>query len=312
MLCTLTWSGCLSLDARIWTPESLLFSGHASSLPHMALGIIGGSGLYQLPGLVDAVWRNVETPWGAPSDALLHGRLGNADLVFLPRHGRVHGIAPHELNARANIAALKAAGCTAILSLSACGSFREELPPGTFVAIDQLIDRTHGRANSYFGDGIVAHVSLAEPMCARLRSMAIAADPATTNGGIYVAMQGPQFSTRAQSQAYRAAGFDVIGMTAMPEAALAREAELCYATVAMVTDFDAWRPHDAAVDVAQIIAVLGANAVRARALVAKVAAGWQDAPCACHRALDNAIITDRSIWPAATMAKLQSVAGRVL
>jgi 5'-methylthioadenosine phosphorylase len=278
----------------------------------MALGIIGGSGLYQLPGLVDAEWRSVDTPWGAPSDALLHGRLGDVELVFLPRHGRGHGIAPHELNARANIAALKAAGCTAVLSLSACGSYREELPPGAFVAIDQLIDRTHGRANSFFGDGIVAHVSLAEPMCARLRGQVIAADPATVDGGTYLAMQGTQFSTRAQSQANRAQGLDVVGMTAMPEAALAREAELCYQTIAMVTDFDAWRPHDAAVEVTQIVEVLSANAARARALVASVAAGWDDAPCACHRALDNAIMTDRSIWPAATADKLRSIAGRLM
>jgi 5'-methylthioadenosine phosphorylase len=278
----------------------------------MALGIIGGSGLYQLPGLADAAWRTVDTPWGAPSDALLCGRLGDAELVFLPRHGRGHTIAPDELNARANIAALKAAGCTAVLSLSACGSFREDLRPGTFVAVDQLIDRTHGRANSFFGEGVVAHVSLADPMCARLRAVVIAADPATVDGGTYVAMQGPQFSTRAQSRSYRAQGFDVIGMTAMPEAALAREAELCYATVAMVTDFDAWHPHDAAVDVAQVVQVLGANAARARALVAAVAAGWIDAPCGCHRALDHAIITDRAAWPAATVERLRGVAGRVL
>jgi 5'-methylthioadenosine phosphorylase len=278
----------------------------------MALGIIGGSGLYQLPGLRDAQWRSIETPWGSPSDALLHGWLGDTELVFLPRHGRGHGIAPHELNARANIAALKAAGCTAVLSLSACGSFREHLPPGSFVAIDQIIDRTHDRAGSFFGDGIVAHVSLAEPMCARLRSHVIAADPATVDGGTYLAMQGPQFSTRAQSQAYRAAGLDVVGMTAMPEAALAREAELCYATVAMVTDFDAWHPHDAAVDVAQIVKVLAANAARAQALVASVAAGWDDAPCSCHAALDHAIITDRSVWPAATVERLRWIAGRVL
>ena len=277
----------------------------------MALGIIGGSGLYQLPGLIDAEWRTVDTPWGVPSDALLHGRLGDTELVFLPRHGRGHGIAPSDLNARANIAALKAAGCTAILSLSACGSFREALPPGSFVLVDQVVDRTRGRANTFFGDGIVAHVSLADPMCARLRATVLAAAPHCIDGGTYLTMEGPQFSARAESRLYRAAGLDVIGMTAMPEAALAREAELCYQTVAMVTDFDSWHEGEA-VDVAQVIAVLGANAGKARALVAAVADGWTDAPCACHRALDHAIITDRAIWPAATVKRLHGIAGRVL
>ena len=277
----------------------------------MALGIIGGSGLYQLPGLVDGERRSVTTPWGAPSDALLHGRLDGTDLIFLPRHGRGHGIAPSELNTRANIAALKAAGCTAIVSLSACGSFRENLVPGSFVLVDQIVDHTRGRPNSFFGDGIVAHVSLADPMCARLRGLIAATDAACVAGGTYLAMEGPQFSTRAESRLYRAAGLDVIGMTAMPEAALAREAELCYQTVAMVTDFDSWHD-DNAVDVAQVIAVLAANAGRAQALVAALAAGWVDAPCPCHRALDHAIITDRAAWPPATVARLQGIAGRVL
>ncbi len=277
----------------------------------MPLGIIGGSGLYQLPGLIDAGWRTVSTVWGDPSDALLHGQLGDTELVFLPRHGRGHRLAPSELNARANIAALKAAGCTAVISLSACGSFREALPPGSFVLVDQLVDSTRGRANSFFGDGIVAHVSLADPMCARLRSLIAAGPVACVDSGTYVAIEGPQFSTRAESRLYRAAGIDVIGMTAMPEAALAREAELCYQTVAMVTDFDSW--HDgAAVDVAQVVAVLGANAGKARALVADVAARWTDTSCACHRALDHAIITDRTVWPAAIVEKLRGIAGRVL
>lgn len=279
----------------------------------MALGIIGGSGLYQIPGLTDAAWRTVDTPWGPPSDALLHGRLGDADLVFLPRHGRGHTIAPSELNARANIAALKAAGCTAILSLSACGSFREALPPGTFVVVDQLVDRTRGRPNSFFGDGIVAHVSLADPFCGSLGAAARAADPDCVAGGTYLAMEGPQFSTRAESLFYRAAGLDVIGMTAAPEAALAREAELCYATVAMVTDFDCWHEDDT-VDVARIVAVLAANATRARALVARVAAGWSGFACSrgCADALTHAVITDRAHWPAATVDRLRGVAGRVL
>jgi len=277
----------------------------------VALGIIGGSGLYQLPGLLGAEWRTVTTPWGSPSDQLLHGTLGDTELVFLPRHGRGHRLAPSELNARANIAALKAAGCSAIVSLSACGSFREALPPGSFVLVNQIIDRTRGRANSFFGDGIVAHVSLADPMCARLRGIVADTSVACHIGGTYLAMEGPQFSTRAESRAYRAAGLDVIGMTAMPEAALAREAELCYQTVAMVTDFDSWHDGDA-VDLAQVVAVLGANAERARTLVAAVATGWTDAPCACHRALDHAVITDRAAWPAATVDRLRGVAGRVL
>ena len=275
----------------------------------MALGIIGGSGLYALPGLQEPEWRAAWTPWGAPSDALLHGRIGDTRLVFLPRHGRGHPLAPSELNARANIAALKAAGCTAILSLAACGSFREVLPPGSFVAVDQIVDRTRGRANSFFGDGIVAHVSLAEPMCPRLRSGVVA--HGAIDGGTYLAIEGPQFSTRAESKLYRAAGMDVIGMTAMPEAALAREAELCYQTVAMVTDFDSWH-EGPAVDVAQVVAVLAANAERARALIVAFAAGWREAPCACHHALDHAVITDRAAWPAATVARLQGIAGRVL
>ena len=275
----------------------------------MALGIIGGSGLYALSGLTDAEWREVDTPWGRPSDALLHGRLGEVELVFLPRHGRGHRLAPSELNARANIAALKAAGCTAIVSLAACGSFREALPPGSFVAVDQIVDHTRGRANSFFGDGIVAHVSLAEPMCARLRARAVV--HGAIDGGTYLAMEGPQFSTRAESRLYRTAGFDVVGMTAMPEAALAREAELCYASVAMVTDFDSW--HDSSiVDVATVVAMLAANSTRARALIAAIATGWQDTPCGCHRALDHAIITDRAAWPPATVARLQGIAGRVL
>lgn len=279
----------------------------------MALGIIGGSGLYLLPGLEDAEWRTVGTPWGASSDALLHGRLGDTELVFLPRHGRGHTLAPSELNARANIAALKAAGCTGILSLSAVGSFRADLPPGSFVVVDQLVDRTRGRANSFFGDGIVAHVSLAKPFCASLGNAVMVAAPDCIRGGTYLAMEGPQFSTRAESRLYRAAGLDVIGMTAAPEAALAREAELCYATVAMVTDFDSWHEGET-VDVGRIVAVLTANAGRARALVAAVAAAWSGYACehGCGHALDHAVITDRDLWPAATVERLRGVAGRVL
>lgn len=278
----------------------------------MPLGIIGGSGLYNLP-LESAEWRTVDTPWGPPSDALLHGRLGETDLVFLPRHGRGHTIAPSDLNYRANITALKATRCTAIVSLSACGSFREELPPGSFVVIDQLVDRTRGRAKSFFGDGIVAHISLADPFCASLGDAIVAAAPDCIRGGTYLAMEGPQFSTRAESRLYRAAGLDVIGMTAAPEAALAREAELCYATVAMVTDYDSWREGEA-VDVTAIVAVLTANATRAAALVAGVAAGWSGFACThgCNHALDQAIITDRAKWPSSTVERLRGIAGRVL
>ncbi|WP_375396045.1 S-methyl-5'-thioadenosine phosphorylase [uncultured Sphingomonas sp.] len=279
----------------------------------MALGIIGGSGLYGLH-VEDAEWRDADTPWGPASDALLHGRLGTTEIVFLPRHGRGHTLAPSEINYRANIAALKAAGVTAIVSLSACGSFRDDLAPGSFVVIDQLVDRTRGRVTSFFGDGIVAHVSLADPFCASLGDAIGAAAPDCVRGGTYLAMAGPQFSTRAESRLYRAAGLDVIGMTAAPEAALAREAELCYATVAMVTDYDSWRSTGEAVDVAAILSVLGGNAARAAALVAGVAAGWSYYACGsgCSHALDHAVITERGKWPAATVERLQGVAGRVL
>ncbi len=284
------------------------------------LGIIGGSGLYALDALVDVEWRPIETPFGKPSDDLLFGRLGETELVFLPRHGRGHRLTPSEVPYRANIAALKAAGCTDVLSLSACGSFKEALSPGTFVLVDQFADRTRGRAKSFFGDGIVAHVSLADPVCASLGArVAVAAKSLGipfVSGGTYLAMEGPQFSTRAESRAYVAAGFDVIGMTNMPEAALAREAELCYASVAMVTDYDSWRPAEEGANLADILEVMHGNSANARALVAAVAAVWpasrQACPQGCDHALDYAIITDRAAWPAATVEKLRGVAGRVL
>ncbi len=286
----------------------------------MRLGILGGSGLYQLAELADAEWRAVATPWGAPSDELLFGRLGEVELVFLPRHGRGHRLSPSEINYRANIDALKRAGCTDILSISACGSFREELAPGTFVLVDQFVDRTRLRARSFFGDGVVAHVAFAEPTCGRLADTvaeaARAAGIACRRGGTYLAMEGPQFSTRAESKLYRAAGLDVIGMTNMPEAALAREAELCYLTVAMVTDYDAWRGEQDAVDVAQVLRVLHANADNARKLVVEVARRLAPSrpPCrqGCDRALDHAVMTASDQRPAATLAKLEAVAGRVL
>ena len=286
----------------------------------MKLGILGGSGLYQLAQLDGAEWRAVDTPWGAPSDELLFGRLGDTELVFLPRHGRGHRLTPSEINYRANIDALKRAGCTDVLSISACGSFKEELAPGTFVLVDQFVDRTRARARSFFGDGIVGHVAFAEPTCSRLADIvegaAAAAGIDCRRGGTYLAMEGPQFSTRAESRLYKAAGLDVIGMTNMPEAALAREAELCYLTVAMVTDYDAWRAGHDAVDVAQVIEVLLANADKARQLVIEVAARLpaSRAACAqgCDRALEHAILTPPDLRPAATVARLGAVAGRVL
>jgi len=284
----------------------------------MKLGIIGGSGVYDLTALEDARWVAAETPWGAPSDALLHGRLGATELVFLPRHGRGHRLTPSEVPYRANIAALKAAGVTHLLSISACGSFRETLPPGTFVVVDGVVDRTRGRAKSFFGDGVVAHVSLADPMCdglGRIAAAALAAlDIPHAVGGTYLAMEGPQFSTRAESRAYRAAGFDVIGMTNMPEAALAREAELHYQTVAMVTDYDSWR-EGAGVDVADILRVLARNAENARRLVVEVAAriaGFDGCATRCDIALDHAILTAPDARPAATVERLRAIAGRVL
>ena len=284
----------------------------------MKLGILGGSGLYQLAAIEQAEWRTVETPWGLPSDELLFGRVGETEVVFLPRHGRGHRLTPSEVPYRANIAALKLAGCTHVLSVSACGSFREELPPGMFVLVDQFIDRTRGRAKSFFGDGIVCHVGLADPTCARLADVAEAALQTLgiphRRGGTYLAMEGPQFSTRAESRLYRAAGLDVIGMTNMPEAALAREAELHYQTVAMVTDYDSWR-EGSAVDVTDILAVQAANAENARRLVVEVASRLGAASACeqgCDRALDHAILTAPELRPIATVERLRSVAGRVL
>lgn len=285
----------------------------------MRLGIIGGSGLYKMAAVEDAEPFSIETPWGAPSDPIMLGRIGEVPVAFLPRHGQGHRLLPSELNYRANIAALKAAGCTEILSISACGSFREELPPGTFVLVDQYVDRTRDRGRSYFGDGIVAHVSMAEPACGRLADLSADALAALNlpyqNGGTYLVMEGPQFSTRAESRLYRDAGLDVIGMTAMPEAALAREAEICYQTVAMVTDFDAWHHAHDAVDVASVVAVIQQNAANAQAFILEVVKRMAPAKEACvkgcDRALDHAIITDRASWPTETVDRLKAVAGRV-
>lgn len=285
------------------------------------LGVIGGSGLYDLPGLRDLEWREVTTPFGAPSDRLLRGRLGDLDIVFLPRHGRGHRLTPGAINYRANIDALKREGVTDIISLSACGSLREDLVPGAFVLVDQFIDRTLAREKSFFGAGCVAHVSMAEPVCNRLGdTVAAALDGLSVpwrRGGTYLAIEGPQFSTKAESALYRQWGADVIGMTNMPEAKLAREAEICYATVAMVTDYDCWHETHAAVDVPAILRVVAQNAANGRALVARVAellARNRPAPCAsgCDRALDDAIVTAPEFRDPAFCARLDAVAGRVL
>ncbi len=292
----------------------------------MKLGIIGGSGVYDLDGLEDASWREVDTPWGTPSDAILTGRLGGLEMAFLPRHGRGHALAPAEVPYRANIDALKRLGVTDLLSLSACGSFREEMAPGDFVLVDQFIDRTKGRPASFFGSGCVAHVSLAHPTCGRLSAAVLEAARATGvrvhEGGTYLAMEGPQFSTLAESRMYRESwGCDVIGMTNMPEARLVREAELCYAPVAMVTDYDCWHADHGAVDVATVVATLTANARAARALIAelperlgpeRLGAGRPACPHGCDRALDAAIITAPVARDPEVLARLDAIAGRVL
>ncbi len=284
------------------------------------LGIIGGSGLYDLPGLTDTRWVTVDTPWGAPSDQLFRGRLGSAELVFLPRHGRGHRVPPSEVNYRANIAALKAQGVTDVLSLSAVGGLRADLPPGTFVVVDQFIDRTFAREKSFFATGLVAHVSMAHPTCTRLGAHVAATlrDRGVPHvvGGTYLAMEGPQFSTLAESQLYRSWNCSVIGMTNMPEAKLAREAELCYCSVSMVTDFDCWHPQHDAVTVEAIIRVLLGNAAQAKAVVADVAApaaaDAAGAACSCRHALQHALITAPESRDPAMVQRLRGIAGRVL
>jgi 5'-methylthioadenosine phosphorylase len=282
------------------------------------IGVIGGSGLYAIDALENARWQAVETPWGAPSDDVLTGSIGAVNFVFLPRHGRGHRIAPGDLNARANIDALKRAGCTDIVAISSVGSLAEDLPPGCFVMVDQFIDRTKGRASSFFGTGMVAHVSMADPVCPRLS--ALVADAARTTGAAlhegatYLAMEGPQFSTRAESQLYRAWGARVIGMTALPEARLAREAELPYALMAMVTDYDCWRAGEAHVDVAAVVAQMGRNGAVARATITALAAALPErrAPSPIDTNLDFALITAPEARDPALLARLDAVAGRVL
>jgi 5'-methylthioadenosine phosphorylase len=283
------------------------------------IGIVGGTGLYELDGLEDKAWRKVETPFGAPSDELLFGRLGEQRVVFLPRHGRGHRVPPHEINFRANIDALKRSGVTSVLSVSAVGSLRGDLVPGTFVLVDQFIDRTLRGPKTFFGTGLVAHVSMAHPTCGRLVETLAAvghelALPVVT-GGTYVAMEGPQFSSLAESELHRGLRCDVVGMTNMPEAKLAREAELCYATVAMVTDFDCWHPDHDHVKVEDVIAVLVANSDKARRLVAaaipRVGAPGV-CPHGCDRALENAIVTSPGARDPELIARLDAIAGRVL
>ncbi len=285
------------------------------------IGVIGGSGLYEMPGLQQPEWVTVDTPWGPASDQLLTGMLDGVPMVFLPRHGRGHVHSPSTVPYRANIDALKRLGVTDVISVSACGSFREEMAPGDFVVVDQFIDRTVARETSFFGSGCVAHVSLAHPVCSRLAAAcfdaAQSAGVRVHRGGTYLAMEGPQFSTRAESVMYRDAwGADVIGMTNMPEAKLAREAELCYASVAMITDYDSWHPGHGSVDLAAIIRILTGNAQKGQALVASLPArlGIDRAPCpdGCDRALQDAILTIPQKRDAALVARLDAVAGRVL
>ena len=285
------------------------------------IAIIGGSGIYDIDGLVGATWTDVETPWGAPSDQVLTGTLSGVDMVFLPRHGRGHVYSPTTVPYRANIDALKRLGVTDVISVSACGSFRDEMAPGDFVVVDQFIDRTFDREKSFFGTGCVAHVSVAHPTCPRLSAACVkaASDAGITvhNGGTYLAMEGPQFSSIAESKMYREIwGADVIGMTNMPEAKLAREAELCYVSVAMITDFDSWHPEHGSVDITSIIATLQGNAGKARDLVGRLPAllgqDRDDCPHGCDKALEFAIMTAPDKRDPELIAKLDAIAGRVL
>jgi len=284
------------------------------------LGVIGGSGVYDLPGLANVREERIVSPWGEPSGLLIIGEIAGLPVVFLSRHDRGHRLSPSDINYRANVDVLKRAGVTDLVSLSACGSFKEELPPGTFVLIDQFVDRTHRRESSFFGKGCVAHVSMAHPVSPRLRlhlaEAAMAEGIDVVRGGTYVCMEGPQFSTLAESLTYKNLGYAVIGMTNMPEAKLAREAEICYATVAMVTDFDCWHPDHDAVTVQDIIKVLTANAEKAKRLVARLARDFprehEPCPVGSDRALDTALITAPDARDPALLKKLDAVAGRVL
>ena len=282
------------------------------------IGVLGGSGLYAVDALEGAEWRTVETPWGQPSDQILTGAIAGIRFVFMPRHGRGHAVSPTHLNYRANIDALKRAGCTDLIALSAVGSLREELPPGRFVVADQFIDNTRLRATSFFGSGLVAHVSLADPVCPRMAGFAAAAATRAgadvTEGGTYVAIEGPQFSTRAESHMYRAWGADIIGMTGMPEARLAREAELPYALIGMVTDYDCWHAEEADVDVTEVLRVMHANSERARRTVvelAKLLPPTRD-PSPIDTVLDGALMTAPDKRDPDLLAKLDAITGRAL
>jgi 5'-methylthioadenosine phosphorylase len=284
------------------------------------IGIIGGSGLYEIDGLADVAWRRVDSPFGNTSDEFCFGTLDRQQVVFVPRHGRGHFLPPSEINFRANIDALKRCGVTDIVSLSAVGSLREDLVPGDFVVADQFVDRTFARRKSFFGTGCVAHVSMAHPVCGRIGDAVEAAaaegGSPVKRGGTYLVMEGPQFSTLAESRLYRSWGCDVIGMTNMPEAKLAREAEICYATVAMVTDYDCWHPNHDAVTVDKIVGVLLANAQKGKELVRRVVPllSGRAGPCrqGCQRALDAALITAPDKRDPELLARLDAVAGRVL
>ena len=286
----------------------------------LVLGIIGGSGVYDIDGLTNTRWEKIDSPFGEPSDELLFGELNGQKMVFLPRHGRGHRIPPSEINFRANIDALKRAGVTDVISVSAVGSLKAELKPGMFVIVDQFIDRTFARNKSFFGSGLVAHVSMAYPVCNRLgEHLELAAKNSgieAVRGGTYLVMEGPQFSSVAESELYRSWGCDVIGMTNMPEAKLAREAQMCYATVAMVTDYDCWHPDHDNVTVDAIIKVLLANADNARSLVKNVATSvdtdTRSATCSCKSSLDNAIITAPEARDIKMLEKLSAVAGQAL
>ncbi len=283
------------------------------------LGIIGGSGVYDLPGVIDLVEHRVESPWGEPSDVIRTGRIGETRVAFLPRHGRGHRFSPSDINYRANIDSMKRVGVTDIVSVSAVGSLRDDLPPGSFVLVDQYVDRTVERPRSFFGKGFVAHVSMARPVSPRLADRIAAAGHAEgiacRRGGTLVVIEGPQFSSEAESRLHRDQGADVVGMTAMPEAKLAREAEIAYATLAMVTDYDAWHPGHDTVDVASVVRVLGENRARVQSLLSRLARDFptEREPCPqADHALDGAVMTAPEAWDPGLVAKLDAVAGRVL
>ncbi len=282
-------------------------------MPREILGVIGGSGLYDLPGLADVRREKLSTPFGDPSDSYLLGRLGEQELVFLPRHGQGHRLLPSEVNARANVYGMKQLGVTRLLSVSAVGSMREQIAPGHLVFPDQLIDRTVARPGTFFGNGVVAHVAFADPICADLRAHVLGAarsEGATTHaGGAYVCIEGPQFSTRAESLLYRSWGVSVIGMTALPEARLAREAELCYAVVALATDYDCWHEGHDAVTVAQVVATIQQNVSTAREVIRRAAVGLGERRCGCSHALDHAVMTAPSAIPPAAREKLSLLLG---